>query len=153
MYFAGNQCSPNEGSNGISVVLFPWLKDELPEAATILNEIFHFHPEACGNAITTDYEKLLFHLADHPGGHGGVKTTPCLNQVFGISSYWEREYAGTKEELLAKQKEYFSWLQHIMVPTRRIITGEMKLNPVIEFFITSLAPGWVGGALTGQTWT
>jgi hypothetical protein len=27
------------------------------------------------------------------------------------------------------------------------------MNPVAEFFITTLAPGWIGGILTGETWT
>ena len=49
--------------------------------------------------------------------------------------------------------KFYPWLQKIMVPTITVYAGEDKLNPVIVFFLTKLAPGWVGGALTAVNYT
>ena len=73
----------------------------------------------------------------------------CLNSTFG------RLYdnAGPLPYDKEKEIEFCSWLQKIMVPSRRYRSGNLKLNPIVHFLITRLAPGWVGGALTGETWT
>ena len=73
------------------------------------------------------------------------KSKMCLNSTFGrydVSKY-------DKE----KEIEFCTWLQKIMVPSKRYRSGYHKLNPIVHFLITTLAPGWVGGALTGETWT
>ncbi|XP_046853428.1 uncharacterized protein LOC124446627 isoform X2 [Xenia sp. Carnegie-2017] len=59
----------------------------------------------------------------------------------------EKEYDNERE------LSFFTWLQNLMVPSTIYIAGEGKMNPVAEFFITPVAPGWVGGILTGEIWT
>ncbi len=131
----------------------PWEGDEiLPDKLTVFSKIFQFHQEIWENQLEVNNkrfdEKVFFHLEDHPREEG--KKTPCLNKVFGRPStyFWEE-----KEYNYEKELAFFTWLQNIMVPSRIYIAGEMRMNPVAEFFITTLAPGWVGGILTGQTWT
>ena len=150
----GNECTGNEGANSLSVVLMPWEGGEIiPNAITVFGKIFQFHqkiwdynpPNIC---IKSFNEKLCFHLDDHPRDERPKKA--CLNKVFGRPSECFREDHECNHE---KELEFFTWLQSIMVPSRLYIAGDTKMNPVAEFFITTLAPGWVGGILTGQTWT
>ena len=134
-----------------SLILFPWEKNELPEATTVLKDIFHFHPDIHGN--TTDYDEILhFHLTDR-SNRSGLKSKPCLSQIFGISLCREWEYASNDEETLVEQTTYLSWLQRVMLPTRRIKTGQTLFNPYVELFLTNLAPGWLGGTITAQLFT
>ena len=131
------------------MVLFPWHEDALPDAMTVLSNIFHFHPEICKISHAKDAEdKLCYHVADDYECEG-----PCLNGVFGRSGVVDSEPDNSREDLKQQQANYFSWLQNVMVPTRTILAGGGKLNPIVEFFLTKLAPGWVGGVLTGQIWT
>jgi hypothetical protein len=94
-------------------------------------------------------DKIPFHLVDHLREENKRKS-PCLNKVFDrAGTYFWTEHEYDYERELA----FFTWLQNIMVPSRRYIAGSGKMNPVAEFFITTLAPGWIGGILTGETWT
>lgn len=163
-FIVGNECSSNESNDEISVVLIPWKEDELPAPVDILTKIFHFHPEICEYYVTTRPEdkgelrtkELYFHVpnpspdsddSDESEDHD-FENNPCLNSIFGISGFDDDE-EWKREEL----KKFFQWLQRIMVPSLRVDFGSDKLNPVLIFLITQLAPGWVGGALTGSTWT
>ena len=149
----GSECTGNEGWNELSVVLMPWEGDEIiPNALTIFSKIFQFYQEIWENPQSicskSFDEKLYFHLDEHPRDERPKRA--CLNNVFGRPSqnFWK-----DKEYSYEKELDFFTWLQNIMVPSRRYIAGESKMNPVAEFFITALAPGWVGGILTGETWT
>ena len=72
--------------------------------------------------------------------------TMCLNYFFGAySSKYKNE--GFRRNIT----EFYTWLQKIMVNSIRVFAGFDKLNPVPLFFLTSLAPGWAGGILTGLT--
>ena len=145
----GNECSGNEGCNYLSMVLIPWEDVKLPTEKNVYADIFHFHPEILED-IEEDMtvlesfvnkEKLYFHVfSDHDPERDKEQ---CLNRVFGRSG----------AEHTTDEANFFAWLQKIMVPTCNYITGNEKLNPVVHFFMTNLAPGWVGGVLTGQTWT
>ena len=148
----GNECSGNEGSNSLSVVLMPWEGDEiLPDKLKIFSQIFQFHHEIWEHQLDVCNkrfdEKMYFHLDKHPPED---RKKPCLNNVFGRAGtyFWEQHKYDYEKEL-----SFFTWLQKIMVPSRRYIAGDGKMNPVAEFFITTLGPGWVGGILTGETWT
>ena len=144
--FIGNECSSNEGANELSMVLIPWDGEELPSQAAVFGDIFHFHPEIleyCISDTCVRTEKLYFHVGSEHDED--IDDEPCLNGVFGTFDGIEKN---TDEEL-----EFFAWLQNIMVPSCTYIAGEGKLNPVVEFFMTTLAPGWVGGILTGECWT
>lgn len=150
--FVGNECSSNEGSNSLSVVLMPWEGDDvLPDKFTVFSKIFQFHHEIWEDQLNVYNkhfnEEIYFHLDRHPPED---RKKPCLNNVFGRAGtyFWEQHKYDYEKEL-----SFFTWLQKIMVPSRRYIAGEQKMNPVAEFFITTLAPGWVGGILTGETWT
>ena len=149
----GSECTGNEGCNQLSVVLMPWEGDEvIPNALTIFSKIFEFYQEIWDNpqsiCCQSFDEKLYFHLDEHPRDERPKRA--CLNKVFGRphQNFWK-----DKEYNYEKELDFFTWLQNIMVPSRRYIAGESKMNPVAEFFITVLAPGWVGGILTGETWT
>lgn len=149
----GNECSGNEGSNSLSVVLIPWDGEEIiPDKLTIFSKIFQFYQEIWENqlnACNTNYdEKISFHLGEHPQ-EARVERKPCLNSIFGRSTYFWKD----KKYDYRKEMAFFTWLQNIMVPSRRYIAGENVMNPIAEFFLTPLAPGWVGGILTGETWT
>ena len=128
------------------MVLIPWDSKDLPSEATVFGDVFHFHPEILECAKNTDSvtkEKLYFHVdSDHDYEH--FDKVKCLNAVFG------RTYSRSEKE---GQLEFFTWLQKIVVPSCNYIAGEDKLNPVVQFFLTTLGPGWVGGILTGQIWT
>ena len=50
-------------------------------------------------------------------------------------------------------RTFYEWLQPIMCPSVTIYAGEDKLNPVVVFMLTHLAPGWVGGVLTAVIYT
>lgn len=149
----GNECSGNEGANNLSVVLMPWEGEELPDKLTVFSKLFQFHHKVWENQLSSCnsnfYQKLSFHLESH--GHPlESERKPCLNKVFGRPGkyFWEEKNYDYKRELA-----FFTWLQNIMVPSKLYIAGDGRLNPVAEFFITTLAPGWVGGILTGEIWT
>ena len=130
----------------------PWEGGEvIPNKLTVFSEIFQFHEEiwqqqldVCNSRFD---EKIPFHLDRHDQES---RNSPCLNKVFGRPGkhFWEEKQYDYESELA-----FFTWLQDTMVPSRRYIAGDGKMNPVAEFFITLLAPGWVGGILTGETWT
>ena len=145
MVFTGNECSSNEGSNNLSMVLIPWNGEQLPAEEDVYRDIFHFHPEIIEEMTANTFvskEKLYFHVfSDHDPERD---EEPCLNSVFGRSVLNEHN---------TDEANFFAWLQKIMIPNCNYVTGEAKLNPVVHFFITTLAPGWVGGVLTGQYWT
>ena len=143
-------------------MLFPLNKNGLPSGKEVLQDIFHVHPEifhayAQHGDDELRTEKLFYHLpvkgmsdeeyeeeTDHD-----IEEKPCLNRIFGFSTYETAEEEGSIEDVT----EFYAWLQNIMVPTATIYGGIDKLNPVIVFFITNLAPGWVGGALTAVIYT
>ena len=134
----------NEDYDELSMVLIPWDGVKLPTEEDVFTDIFHFHPEILENMTvntSVSKEKLYFHIfSDQDRESDGEG---CLHSVFGKSGT-----ANTTDEA-----NFFTWLQKIMVPTCNYITGYQKINPAVHFFITTLAPGWVGGVLTGQTWT
>lgn len=143
--FIGNECSSNEGCNSLSIVLMPWVGTEpIPDKETVFSTIFQFHDEIWQDqldAYNSNFEtKIPFHLVEH----SETDIDYCLNQVFGRP---EKEYDNERE------LSFFTWLQNLMVPSKIYIAGEGKMNPVAEFFITPMAPGWVGGILTGEIWT
>ena len=129
------------------MVLIPWDGEELPSKAKVFRDIFHFHPEILQEVLDRANdpdeirkEKMYFHAdSDHDEEQ---EDEPCLNGIFG-------RYHDKKEG----QLEFFTWLQKTMVPSCNYFEGDGKLNPIVEFFLTTLAPGWVGGILTGQCWT
>ncbi|XP_028403663.1 uncharacterized protein LOC114526287 isoform X3 [Dendronephthya gigantea] len=145
-HLQGNECNSSESDNELSMVLIPWDNKDLPLEAAVFGDIFHFHPEIleCAKTDTESVtkEKLYFHVdSDHCENFDHDK---CLNGVFG-QTYSRSEKEG--------QLEFFTWVQKIMVPSCNYIVGENKLNPVVQFFLTTLGPGWVGGILTCQIWT
>lgn len=160
--YSGNECSASEGCDHICEVLFPWSEEELPGPTTILTKIFQFHPEICEQYLNKDDQgerrsgKLHYHLPSTPDGDDDddnehdLEDKPCLNRIFGFGSYSEEEGQSAS---LEEAHKFYTWLQKIMVPTITVYAGEEKLNPVAVFFLTKLAPGWVGGALTGVTYT
>jgi hypothetical protein len=146
----GYECSSNESGNGhdIAVFLIPWNEDDLPGKSTLFNDIFHFHPAVWEKELSynneVSEEEVLFHIDT---GHTD-QSKMCLNTTFGRFPEGRSSPYDTEKEI-----EFCSWLQKIMVPSRRYRSGDGILNPVVHFLITTLAPGWVGGALTGETWT
>ena len=126
------------------MVLIPWDGVKLPTEEDVFTNIFHFHPEILENMTANTSitkEKLYFHaICDHDPERDEEQ---CLNRVFGRGV----------DEHTTDEANFFMWLQNIMVPTCNYVTGDGVLNPVVHFCITTLAPGWVGGVLTGQTWT
>jgi hypothetical protein len=133
----------------IAVFLIPWDKDGLPDKRTLFSDIFHIHPaiwkdELCRNNQESQ-EEPLFHIDTIHRD----KSKMCLNSTFGRLYHERRPLPHDME----KEIEFCSWLQKIMVPSRRYRSGNLELNPIVHFLITALAPGWVGGAVTGETWT
>jgi hypothetical protein len=131
----------------------PWEGDEIiPDKLTVFSKIFQFYQEIWEDQLDQNErfdDKIPFHLVDHLREENKRKS-PCLNKVFDrAGTYFWTEHEYDYERELA----FFTWLQNIMVPSRRYIAGSGKMNPVAEFFITTLAPGWIGGILTGETWT
>lgn len=152
VHAVGFECSTNESGmgHGIAVFLVPWDKDGVPDKRTLFSDIFHFHPavweDGLDSYIQESEDEPLFHINS---GHTS-KDKMCLNATFG------RFYDETRRPLVHDKQEeieFGSWLQKIMVSSKRYRSGENKLNPIVHFLITALAPGWVGGALTGETWT
>ena len=158
IYFSlGNQCSASESDNRICTVIFPWEKKELPTPLE-LKEVFHFHPEIYEYYAENPedlgelrQDKLHFHVRrniddsdyDEDENEHHIREQPCLNRIFGMDFPFKDE----KWKLTDSQK-FYEWLQPIMHPCVTVFAGEDKLNPVIVFMLTHLAPGWVGGALT-----
>ena len=127
------------------MVLIPWDGEELPTEEQVYIDTFHFHPEVIEEMTANTFvskEKLYFHaFSDHDQDREEER---CLNSVFGRYVLNEN----TQDEA-----NFFAWVQNVMVPSCYYIAGDAKLNPVVHFFMTILAPGWVGGVLTGQCWT
>ena len=126
------------------MVLIPWDDQRLPTEEEVYGDIFHFHPEIL-EEITANtsisQERLYFHVfSEHDSERDDER---CLNSVFGRSL----------DEPIQGEANFFTWLQSVMVPSCNYIAGDGKFNPVAHFLMTILAPGWVGGVLTGQTWT
>lgn len=132
----------------------PWDGDELPSDLVIVKDIFSLHPDVVENVYLTRksqdeseleiYEKIYFH---HEQEHDRDKEDEkCLNQVFG--RHWSRENDKTYDH--EKELAFFTWLQNIMVPTRHCFIGYEVIRPIVVFFITTLAPGWIGGVLTSE---
>ena len=127
----------------------PWEGDEIiPDKLTVFSKIFQFYQEIWENQLDVLNErfddKIPFHLVDHLREEN-KRLSPCLNSVFGrAGTYFWTEHEYDYERELA----FFTWLQNIMVPSRLYIAGYGKMSPAPLFFITSLAPGWVGGILT-----
>ena len=142
--------------------MFPWEEDELPNAKTILTKIFHFHPEICEPYLDDENneggrrhdEELYYHLReedDDETEEHDLTEKPCLNQIFGFG--WFDGDDDEKSKMFEEAAKFYPWLQKVMVPTILVYAGEDKLNPVVVFFLTKLAPGWVGGALTAVNYT
>ena len=128
----------------------------------LLNGVFHFHPaiyEYYSNNAEDKGElrenKLFFHIrpnkyddpnCDEDSDEHGDKL--CLNSIFGMDFPDEDEQWKFKDS-----RTFYEWLQPIMCPSVTIYAGEDKLNPVVVFMLTHLAPGWVGGVLTAVIYT
>ena len=127
----------------------PWDKNGIPDRKALLGDVFHFHREVWKDELYDDeveYDKeVVFHVDE---GHPGDDDVVCLNSTFG-RCFDEESRPHNKE----KEIEFGRWLQKIMVPCRRYQSGDEKLNPVVHFLVTTLGHGWVGGTLTGETWT
>jgi hypothetical protein len=162
----GSECSANEGEDEICVVLFPWNKEELPTPMELLNGVFQFHPaiykyyaSSPGDKGELRENKLFFHLrrnryedsdCDEDDYEHDLEENPCLNRVLGMDHYYPDEDKQWKYE---ESRKFYEWLQPIMHPSVTMYAGEDKLNPVVVFMLTHLAPGWVGGVLTAVNYT
>ena len=129
----------------------------------LLNGVFNFHPK-----IYEEYEsdpkdlgrlrrkKLHYHIRPDDESDDDFEDVnehdldekPCLNQIFGTCSPGPDEKWKNEDS-----RKFFKWLQPIMCPSVSIFVGDGKLNPIVMFMLTHLAPGWVGGALTGAVCT
>lgn len=142
----------------MTTVLFPWNQKNLPGAKTIVDNMFHFHPEILNDFKRSRKEegiikkdKCIYHLpkpnADEDEVDDEDEHDQCLNRIFGFGYSYEKGQNPTEVD------EFYSWLQSIMVPTITVYAGSDKMNPVGVFFVTKISPGWVGGALTSVIYT
>ena len=85
-------------------------------------------------------EVKALHYHDFDEDHD-LDDKPCLNRFFGF-----------EDGLVPEEEDFYEWLQPIMCPSVTVHAGYLKINPVGLFLLTQLAPGWVGGGLTGVTY-
>ena len=155
--FKGFQCPSSIALWPIDVIVFPWNKEELPEPLEIMDGVFKFHPEICKYYINHPEEKgqlvkemLYFHVPsgdsrenDEDGDHD-LYQKPCLNSIFGMDFPNENEQWVIKES-----REFYKWLQSYMYPSLTVCIGEAVISPHLVLMISPLAPGWLGGTITG----
>ena len=130
----------------------------------LLKEVFHFHPaiyeyyaENPEDKGKLRQDKLHIHVRpsnvddsdyNEDDGEHHVSQQLCLNSIFGM------DFPGEDEKWkFTDSRKFYEWLQPIMYPCVTAYAGEDKLNPVVVFLLTHLAPGWVGGALTSVIFT
>ena len=129
----------------------------------LLNGVFNFHPKIYEQYESDPadkgrlrLEKLHYHIRpddesddeDEDVNEHDLDEKPCLNQIFG-TCFPAPDEKRKKED----SQKFLEWLQPIMCPSVTIFVGDGKLNPIVIFMLTYLAPGWVGGALTAAVWT
>ena len=121
----------NEGSGEVEVCLFPWSKENLPNAEDIIT-LFHFNPEMSKDPLV---DNELPEDEDDEDDDDHVTSWNTLRALHDCG----RKIEGTA---------FFDWLQKKFTPFVRIAIGCESMNPVPCFILAHVAPGWVGGVLT-----
>jgi len=52
-----------------------------------------------------------------------------------------------------KKAQFQKWLKKAFRPSHQHIFGDTQLNPVLYFHLTRLSPGYLGGLISGLTYT
>jgi len=56
-------------------------------------------------------------------------------------------------EIQERKAQFQKWLQKLFKPSHQRIFGDEQLNPVLYFHLTKLSPGYIGGLISGLTYT
>jgi len=65
----------------------------------------------------------------------------------------EKKPLTEEEEKDNRRSQFVKWLKKTFQPSHQHIFGDGQLNPVLFFHLTELSPGYVGGLISGLTYS
>ena len=121
----------------------------IPFQAELLNA-FHINPEFLSTGTTSNHEVIN---GEHLYASFGMQNLNVL--VKGDDDDDDDMVSDEDEDVEIKEKKvsFQKWLKKVFQPSHQRIFGDGQLNPVFYFHLTKLSPGYIGGVISGLTYT